>query len=354
MKAFYLLLGLWMGAFLTKAQTCVTTISTFPHTQDFETGSTVTGALPTGWSVNPGSAATLPAHKWKMHAGQTYTFLTGPNKDHTFGTNAGKYVFTESVNGNAGSFTELISPCINLAGLTSPGFDFWYHMAGAGMGRMDVQVSANNGATWTTLQTYTGPQQIGEHEAWRKRTVTLAAYANQTVIIKFKGTKILLPPGVPSYEGDMAIDDVKFYNIPAVDLEMIAITSPVSSCGYGAAETITIEIKNNGTIPTTSFPVSYRVNTNSLVQETANLVIAPGATATYNFTTKANLSTYGSHNIFASVTSPADADATNNIINKSINLIPAISNFPYFENFESGTGDWVTGGQNSSWRWASP
>src|SRR4030095_5580991 len=123
-----------------------------------------------------------------------------------------------------------------------PGFDYWYHMAGLGMGRLDVQISNDNGATWTTVQFFSGQQQTSENDPWRKKNINLSSYANQTIRIKFKGTKTAPPPGASIFLGDMAIDDINVYNLTSsfVDLSMTTITAPVNGCGYGTTETVTV------------------------------------------------------------------------------------------------------------------
>ena len=210
--------GRWPAGFLlaallgfqaeSQAQTCGTTVSTFPHIQDFEGATTgAPGTLPTGWTqaTNPATST----YRWQVNAGATSSSLTGPNVDHTLGTNTGKYVYTEASNGSATHETELQTPCFNLTGLTNPGFEFWYHMAGIGMGPMTIDVSTNNGTTWTNLHTFTGPQQTAEGDPWLKKTISLSAYIGQTVKIRFQGTKNGTPPtGGFDYEGDMAIASV--------------------------------------------------------------------------------------------------------------------------------------------------
>ena len=339
-----------LGISETMAQTCGTTVSTFPHIQDFETGTTgAPGTLPTGWTMTNTST-----YRWQVNAGSTGSTATGPTVDHTMGTSAGKYVYTEASNGADGDVTYLVSPCINISALTSPGMEFWYHMAGPGMGSMEVQITSNNGTTWTTLQTFTGPQQAAEGDPWLKKVVSFAGHTG-TVQVRFKGTKATAPAVGSSFEGDMAVDDVKFFNIPPNDLELVAITAPgTSGCGLTATETVTISIKNNGTSATTSFPVSYQIGTATPVQETATLTIAPGATASYSFTTKANLATPGTYNFTATALLPTDGDPSNDSKTKTVTAIPTVATFPYFQNFESGNGGWVASGTNSSWALGTP
>jgi hypothetical protein len=350
MKKIYLLLGLLASAGLAQAQTCGTTVSTFPHIQDFETGVTgAPGTLPNGWTMakNP----TTSTYQWQVNAGSTSSTATGPNVDHSSGAATGKYVYTEASNGGTTDEAYLLSPCINLASLTTPGFEFWYHMAGPDMGMMEVQVSTNNGTTWTTVHTFTGPQQTSENDPWLKKTISLAAYMNQTVQIRWKGTKKATGN---TFEGDMAVDDVKFFNIPPIDAELAAIVAPVSAgCGFTATENVTISIKNNGSAPLTSVPVRYVLGTNT-VNETASVNIAPGATGNYTFNAKANLATAGTYTLTTTVLATNDGDPSNDSKTKTITAIPNVATFPYSQNFESGNGGWVASGANSSWAIGTP
>ncbi len=340
----------------TQAQTCPTTVAVFPHVQDFESGVTGSpGTLPAGWTTSSTPASST--YRWELDAGGTPSSLTGPNIDHTLGTAAGKYVFTEASSGVGNDVTELISPCFNLTGLTNPGIEFWYHMAGAGMGPMNIDVSTNNGTTWTNLHTFTGPQQLAQNDPWLKKQISLTAYIGQTVKIRFKGTKNASPPtGGFDFEGDMAVDDFKVFNLPTIDAELVAITSPASAsgCAFTATENICISIKNNGVAAITTMPVRYQIGTNPVVNETFTGNIAPGATANYCFVTKANLATAGTYTLTATTMLGADGDPSNDSKTRTITVVPNISTFPYFQNFESGNGGWVASGTNSSWALGTP
>jgi hypothetical protein len=336
----------------TKAVTIINPIAVFPYIQDFETATTgAPGTLPTGWTVTP---ATSGSYAWFVNAGPTGSTPTGPNVDHTVGSATGKYVYTEASNGADGAVAELITPCLNLTGLTSPGFDFWYHMAGPGMGVLEVQVSNNSGTTWTTVQTYTGPQQTAETDPWLKKTVSLAAYLGQTIKIRFKGTKSTAPTTGFSYEGDMAIDDFKIYNIPTSDAEVTLITLPNSGCGLGATETICITVKNNSATTLSNIPVNYTINGGTPVAETVSGPLAPGASVQYCFTTKANLSANGTYTIVGRVLLAGDGDPSNDTKTGTISKVPTVSTLPYTEGFENGNGGWIASGSNSSWVIGTP
>ncbi len=323
-------------------------IATFPHIQDFETSTVGSpGVLPAGWSIS--SNPTTSTFRFEVDTDQPASGTTsGPNADHTTGVaGTGKYVFTESSNGATGNFAFLNSPCINLTGLTTPGVDFWYHMHGATTGSMELQASSDGGTTWTTLTTLTGPQQTANTDPWLKKTVSLAGYTG-TIQLRFKGTR------GTSTTGDMAIDDVKIYNIPANDAEVTTITLPNNGCGLTATENICISVKNNGATPISNLPVSYTINGGTPVTETMPGPIAAGATVQYCFTTKANLSAAATYTVVGSVAMTGDGDPSNNSKTGTVTSIPTISTLPYTEGFENGNGGWVAGGVSSSWAIGTP
>ncbi len=136
---------------------------------------------------------------WKPMSGQTFPTATGPQADHT--TGSGKYVYSD-VSGFSATNTVLRMPEINLTPLDTPELRFWYYMYGAGISSLRVQVKQGT-APWTTVNTITGQQQASPSEPWQERTVSLAAYQNQTVFIRFVAER-----ASTSFFADVAIDDV--------------------------------------------------------------------------------------------------------------------------------------------------
>ncbi|HSI91250.1 MAG TPA: hypothetical protein VK927_09045, partial [Adhaeribacter sp.] len=322
-------------------------IAAFPHFENFENSTTgEPGTLPGGWKMKTGPGIWYP-YQWQVHQGPSPFMNTGPDTDHTIGNASGIYLLAEGVKGNPGDTTELITPCFDLSNLTTPGFSFWYHMAGSQMGRLEIEVSANNGATWTKLFELNGPQQMLESDPWRKKVVSLAGYSGN-VKLKFKARH------GNGAESDIALDDLKVFNIPPVDLELATLQLPASGCGLSATETICVNVLNNSTTAQSNFPVSYQVNGSATVTETFTGTLAPGATAQYCFSTKANLSAANAYSVTVTVNQPADGDATNNTLTGTVNHQPVIATFPYNQDFENGNGGWIMGGTNATWALATP
>jgi Concanavalin A-like lectin/glucanases superfamily/GEVED domain/MAM domain, meprin/A5/mu/Secretion system C-terminal sorting domain/HYDIN/CFA65/VesB-like, Ig-like domain len=169
---------------------CSTPITTFPYTEDFESGE---GA----WIQGTGDDI-----NWTRDSGGTPSGNTGPN---TAGSGIW-YMYTEA-SGNGTGYPNKIanfeSPCFDLSGIGSPIFTFSYHMYGVEMGTLNVDISTDSGVTYpTTLWTQTGQVQSTGGSAWNTVNIDLSAYIGQVVKLRFNGVT------GNGYRSDMAIDDL--------------------------------------------------------------------------------------------------------------------------------------------------
>ncbi len=96
------------------------------------------------------------------------------------------------------------------------------------------------------------------------------------------------------------------------DVGVTAFISPVSGCNLTSPQIVTIIIQNFGTTPVSNIPVSYTVNGGTPVTAVTTGPIAPGASATYTFTTPITLTGAGSYTIVATANIPGDAVPANN------------------------------------------
>ena len=159
---------------------------------------------------------------WTLKTGSTPSSNTGPSSaaDGTY------YIYIESSYGNhPDKVANLTSPCLDLSGLTTPLMKFQYHMYGATMGTLNVQISTNNGASWTTLWTKSGNQA----NSWHQATVSLEDYAdNVNILIRLNGTT------GNDWTSDICIDDFKIESgalscatlaAPADNADNVAVTT---------------------------------------------------------------------------------------------------------------------------------
>lgn len=184
-----------------------------PYYENFDTVSPgQTGAFSNCWK-----ATTTSDPQWESESSGTgNSSLTGPQDDYS-GT--GNYVYMETTSGSTGDTAGFISPEINLSALTTPELSFYYHMYGATMGTLEVQVW--NGTTWTTEWSRTGEQHSSETSPWSKGLVNLTSYSG-TIKLKFLGTR------GSSYTGDLAIDEIKVAEAPPCPQPTKLIASNIS------------------------------------------------------------------------------------------------------------------------------
>lgn len=299
--------------------------------------------LSNGW-VNAGG----DAMDWLVHAGPTSSSSTGPTGDHTSGM--GNYLYTET-SGAACQLTEahLVSPDFDLTTANPSVFEFWYHMYGATQGTLHIDIDADGGGDgpWT-LDVI--PPITDNVDLWQVMTVDLAPYMGTIINVRIRG----LTGG--SFTSDMAIDDVRLYELFPDDVGVESIDGPPGGCGLTTAETVTVTVKNHGSNPQTGFDISYTVNGGPPVVETYMGTLAPQASDTFTFATAADLSGAGPYDIDATTLLPTDQD-TGNDAAPTHTIVPlgnSISTFPHINDFESGPGDWYSYGTNNTWAFGTP
>ena len=192
-------------------------ISAFPYTQDFDSWTssapsatcTMDGAIDLDdcWTNMSGDDI-----DWDILSGATGSSNTGPSDDHGVG---GNYMYLESSN-CWDKISYLVSPMIDISGLNNPQLRFWYHMYGAEMGTMSVQVSTDRGQTWSSdLWSLSGNQG----NSWQEAVISLSSYSTTKLLIRISGLTGL------DFHSDMAIDDFTIQGAPASAVEWTGVTS---------------------------------------------------------------------------------------------------------------------------------
>lgn len=153
--------------------------------------------------------------------------------------------------------------------------------------------------------------------------------------------------------GGYSFDDVQLF-LAENDAAITAILAPaVSGCAVPESATVSVQVKNNMQLPLANIPIRYRLNGGSWVQEVI-ATLAAGATTTYHFTQKANLTATGSYLLEAEVLATGDNIVGNNRMEQQLLIHPAITTLPYVQDFESGPAGFLATGQNSSWAHGNP
>ncbi|WP_421750886.1 PKD domain-containing protein [Croceimicrobium sp.] len=159
------------------------------------------GIFDTCWS-----AEDHPNFFWKIHQGQVFTFNTGPNAGNG-GT--GKYLFsTKSGFGNTPLSTAVYTPWIDLSNLILPELRFFSHAYGADIDKLVIEV--NDGQNWQMLSTFNGSPQTSGAAAWQENLVSLQAYLNDTIQLRFVSHR----KNTFSALTALALDDIEIRETP--------------------------------------------------------------------------------------------------------------------------------------------
>ncbi|XP_070545339.1 MAM domain-containing glycosylphosphatidylinositol anchor protein 2-like [Ptychodera flava] len=142
---------------------------------------------------------------WLLASGDSVYGVSGPQVDHTLGTERGKYMLLDVSGGSAGDNAQLKSEELTY---TYPRcFGFWYHMSGDNIGELRVSIRNMDTNDDTLLWKLNGPQTAGD--AWKEGIVPLPEYPpaeiGQLVFEGIRGT---------GTHGDIAIDDTAMYTTP--------------------------------------------------------------------------------------------------------------------------------------------
>ena len=156
---------------------------------------------------------------WKNAAGDDTEWLvtdaTQPNSVNTGPQNdrrgRGKYIFLETRDPACqnGKRASLVSQCFLLRpNIGNCHLSFYYFMFGAGVNSLNVEISIDEGRTWTSLWSKQGEQGY----AWYKQFINLQSYIGQIVQVRFVGIT------GDNALGDIALDDIYLYkNTTAVE-----------------------------------------------------------------------------------------------------------------------------------------
>ncbi|MDP5015614.1 MAG: hypothetical protein NWQ40_06635, partial [Schleiferiaceae bacterium] len=106
--------------------------------------------------------------------------------------------------------TQFLTPLINLTPLNVPELTFWYHAFGSQIAGAKVHV-INSAGVATQVWSSTGQQQTTKIAPWQEVIVSLAAYANQTIQLRFTGES----NAANAFFCQLAFDDLDVQETPS-------------------------------------------------------------------------------------------------------------------------------------------
>ncbi|NNF34713.1 MAG: hypothetical protein HKN68_11415 [Saprospiraceae bacterium] len=199
------------------------TAYTLPYYEDFESmagcgtssdcGTTVC-TLSNGWvNMDNGSEDDID---FRVDSGGTPSANTGPLTDYNPGTSSGNYIYTEA-SACSGRTAILLSPCVDLAGSTTPELKFAYHMSGGNMGILHLDIMIKG--TWyeNIIQPITGDQGL----LWKTMTVSLSEHVGEIINLRFRAIT------GNGYQSDITIDDISIVD------EGVCMVTSTADTGMG-------------------------------------------------------------------------------------------------------------------------
>ncbi|MDG2138895.1 MAG: T9SS type A sorting domain-containing protein [Flavobacteriales bacterium] len=157
--------------------------------ESFESGQGIT------WMLDPNNTI-----DWTNNFGGTGSFNTGPSSAF----DGSYYMYTEASGSGSNKEAIMYVPCIDPTQWSQLSLAFAYHMYGASMGTLSIDVSPDSGTTWIEEWTLSGDQG----DQWSEAYVDLSAYTSG-ISVRVQGET------GSSYTSDIAIDLLRFMEMPS-------------------------------------------------------------------------------------------------------------------------------------------
>lgn len=316
-------------------------IDNLPWNEDFDGGGWSSGTNARGQWPSGSAYEVVPPlpnqNGWSVKNGPTPTLNTGPQGDNTSGS--GNYLYTKFDNVPLGYGSQFILPCIDLTDSASKTLSFYYHMYGADINNLRIDIDSTSGtvANWQQLFKIIGPQHNGSADPWKKMTLSLEAYKGKILKIRFLGN---IHPNTQGL-GDIAIDDLEIVNAPPYDVELLDLHTPnLNACAGSSNLPVEIDVFNNGFTNLTSVPVAYQLDNAAIVRDTITpATFALGDTVNFTFTQNLTFNPNQAHTFKVWTDLSGDANRGTDTVTLNIPIMAgmAINSFPYFFNFENAT-----------------
>jgi hypothetical protein len=309
-------------------------VQQFPYIEDFE--GLIPGAQQNrlGWrNISLQSAA------WRVQRGPTPTPFTGPNADAT-GLATGQYLYFDASAGQAGDTAIFLMDCVDLSQLAVPQFSFRFHGYGADLGSLQVEQRAA-GVWQTVTQQLTAQQQSNANAPWITQRGFLLNNADAIRIVGVQGN---------GPRSDWAIDNIQIAEIIGDELVLDSVHYQFDACSNSGNLNAIFYVRNDGT--TGIFPrVGIQFGTAAPVFRQSTRAFGPFDVDTIHFQLPFNSTTELLARFFAA--NIGDTDFSNDTISLPLQRNGTVSNFPYFDDFETASF-WSRTGQNSSWQRTQP
>lgn len=136
------------------------------------------------------------------------------------------------------------------------------------------------------------------------------------------------------------------------DLSITSISVNNAVCSYTNAESVVVNLQNNGGLPLSGFDIILSVNGIPVSTETYIGTLAVNGTGTFTFS-GVDLSSYGDIELVATANVVGDVNNLDNFASSDLYNIPTYNTYPYVETPSNFQQYWLSTGVNSSWAYAN-
>ncbi len=185
---------------------------------------------------------------WSFQTGSTPSSNTGPS-----GPSEGSHYIYIEASGNGTGFpsktADLVSPCFSLFNNGVATLSFSYHMYGAGMGSLDLEISNDDGSTWTSIWNRNGDQG----NQWNSESVDIINFLGEDVKLRFHGVTGAASNG---WNSDIALDDINISQTGNACSD--GMTIDYYGAGCDGVDGVELDIVNTGDIVETVLEIVYK------------------------------------------------------------------------------------------------
>ncbi|MCX6291208.1 MAG: hypothetical protein NT126_05540, partial [Bacteroidetes bacterium] len=325
---------------------------TLPYTDHFDTSAVV-------WIDSSGGAGT----NWQ-HGTPAFGQTTGSHSSPS----CWDINLTSAYNNNASSY--LVSPLFDFTGMANVRLSFWQNRntENAWDGTR-LEYSINVGNTWTVLGTMNDINAINWYNKSTINSSSLPAWDSISLSSPgipgwIQSTYLHLPPVITGtnvrfrfvFTSDgsvvrdgISIDDFSLTIPPPNDVGVASVLQPGYSTPSNSTDSVKVVIYNFGSASSTNFPVSYRLNSGSVVTQNFSGTIQAGDFDTLTFSATLTVPA-GSSSLCAWTGLTGDANHTNDTVCKTIHGTLRFT-LPYTDNFDTGMVAWYDSSMTIGTNW---
>lgn len=281
--------------------------------EGFPEGS-LTNAWGTGYAVSGGA--------WDLY---TEDELGVPPSDGDGGCAGMK---AQQLNAGAGLFTAKVQLPTEKPGVSFYTYNLINDAGDADINEIQLYVKAPADEEWTALgEPFVVNEVAGGAEGWAQATASLAAYAGQTVQVRFQATCL-------SYSYTL-LDQIVIGTLAGHDLAATGITAP-ASVKAGADYKVDVTVANKGTEDATEFTVTLLANGEKAETKTVD-ALAAGTKTTISFELTMSAIATKAIEYSAEIIYTAD-EVTDNNFSDAVTVTPKQTNLPTVTDLSAEAG----------------